>query len=112
MSTKHKIYCFCNNKTITDWNEIIAIADDGHCLAGHICSHPCYFKHDIGITSNWQHDKYNKHFGEGNWELVWLDSVEPGETPELDAAMALNKQLAEDAAKSDAAKEVPSGDSE
>ena len=110
MSTKHKIYCFCNNKTITDWNEIIAIADDGHCLASHICSHPCYFKHDIGIESSWKHEFYDKHFGEGNWELIWVE--DPDINQDLANAMALNKQLAEDAAKSDAAKEVPSGDSE
>jgi len=111
MNIKHKIYCFNNSVGKTDWNHVLAVADDGHCLAGHICSHEYYFKHDIGITSNWQHDKYNKHFGEGNWELVWLDEVAPGKYPELDAAMALNQQLAEDAAKLKAAKEVPSGDS-
>ena len=96
MSTKHKIYCFNNSRTVTDWNNIIAVADDGHCLARHIYSHLGYFKHDIGIESNWKHDLYNKHFGEGNWELVWIDDPVPGKHPEFDAAMALYQQLAED----------------
>lgn len=110
MSIKHKIYCFCNNKTISDWNEIVAIADDGNCLASHICSASCFFKHDIGIESNWKHELYNKHFGEGNWELVWVE--EPEKSEELANAIALNLQLAEGAAKLEAAKEVPSSDSE
>ena len=112
MSTKHKIYCFNNNTTVTDWNNIVAVADDGHCLAGHICSAPCFFKHDIGIESNWKHELYNAHFGEGNWELIWIDDPTPGKNPELDAAMVLNQKLAEAEAKSEPEKWVPIEESE
>ncbi len=111
MSTKHKIYCFNNSRPVTHWNIIVAVADDGHCLAEQICYYQCDFKHDIGIESDCKHNLYNEHFGEGNWELVWIDDPEPGKHPELDAAMALNHQLAKDAAKLEASKEVSSGDS-
>lgn len=93
---KHKIYCF-NNGGTPGWYSAMAIADDGHVLAHHCCSHESFMRHDLGITSNWKHENYNKHFGEGNWELVWID--DPKNSPELDAAGALNQKLREQVAE-------------
>lgn len=90
--TKHKIYCF-NDGGSPGWLHAVALADDGHCLAHHICSHEGYMKHDLGIESSWKHEFYNEHFGEGNWELEWVDNPETHEG--LTAAYVLNQKLAE-----------------
>lgn len=91
MADKHKIYIF-NNGGSPGWYSAMAIADDGHCLAQHICSSEGFMPHDMGITSNWKHENYNKHFGEGNWELEWVP--DPRNHAGLDAAYALNQTLA------------------
>lgn len=67
-----KIYCFINRRPMRDWNEVMAIAEDGTYLAGHISSTEGWARHDIGIGSDWKHDTYRKHYPEG-YELVWLD---------------------------------------
>jgi hypothetical protein len=69
--SKHKIYCF-NNGGQPGWLQAVAIGDDGTYLAGHICSDESFMHHDLGITSDWKHENYNRHFGEGNWELEWV----------------------------------------
>ena len=70
----------------------VAVADDGHCLAQHCCSHEGYMRHDLGMDgSTWKHEKYNAHFGEGNWELVWISS--PKDDPRLQKACELNQNL-------------------
>lgn len=91
-TVKHKIYCF-NNGGSPGWFHAVAIADDGHCLAQHVCSDEGFMPHDLGITSNWKHDNYNEHFGEGNWELEWVSDPETHEG--LLAAFALNEALGE-----------------
>jgi hypothetical protein len=92
-NTKHKIYCF-NNGGSPGWYDALAIADDGHVLAGHICSHEGYMRHDLGMDgSTWKHEHYNKHFGENNWELEWIETDKLGVHEGLNKAIALNKQL-------------------
>jgi hypothetical protein len=44
----NKIYCFINGGS-RDWYEVLAIAEDGYCLAGHISSNEGWAKHDIRI---------------------------------------------------------------
>lgn len=91
---KHKIYCF-NNGGSPGWLSAVALADDGHCLAGHTCSHEGYMRHDLGMDgSTWKHENYNKHFGEGNWELEWVENPKTHEG--LQAAIKLNAQLPKD----------------
>lgn len=93
---RHKIYCF-NNGGSPGWYGAVAIADDGHCLAQHICSHEGFMQHDLGMTSTWKHDNYNARFGEGNWELEWVP--DPKNHAGLKAAYALNQQLAKPASE-------------
>lgn len=88
---KHTIYVF-NNGGSPGFYSACAIADDGHCLAGHLCSDEAFMDHDMGITSNWKHDAYNARFGEGNWVLEWVP--DPNNHAGLEAAYALNQQLA------------------
>lgn len=54
-------------------------------------------RHDLGMDgSTWKHENYNAHFGEGNWELVWID--DPKGDARLNAAYELNQKLAVDKA--------------
>ena len=89
-----KIYCFINNKEITNWNDVIALAEDGHFLTNHISSDKYWAQHDIGLTSDWKHDIYEKYYPDG-YELVWLDN------PESDkgwlAAIEYNNSLGKEA---------------
>ncbi len=86
-----KIYVFINSGNGTDWIIGCAIAEDGHCLAGHCSSHYEWFKHDMGLTSNWKHDQYKAHYPDG-YELVEVDNLKNHEG--LAAACVLNQQLA------------------
>jgi hypothetical protein len=72
--SKPKIYCFINGGTNYFMN-VVALAEDGNTLAGHASSNEYYAQHDIGITSDWKHENYLKHYPEG-FELVWLDDPE------------------------------------
>ena len=49
-----------------------ALADDGHALASHLSSNVGFSQHDMGLTSDWKHDKYKEHFPDG-FELEWID---------------------------------------
>lgn len=89
---KKKIYCF-NNGGRPEWLEAMALAEDGTVLAGHICSHEGYMRHDLGMAgSTWKHEHYNKHYGEGNWELEWCDTETLKDHEGLTAAIALNQK--------------------
>ena len=68
-----KIYCFINGGS-PGFYDALAIAEDGTCVAGHMCSNEGWARHDLGIGSNWKHDQYDAHYGSGNWELEWVDS--------------------------------------
>lgn len=85
---KKKIYCF-NNGGSPGWYKALAVAEDGTVLAGHICSHESFMRHDLGMDSTWKHENYNKHYGEGNWELEWVSN--PRNHEGLKAAFELNK---------------------
>lgn len=84
-----KIYCFVNSGVGTDWQNVLAMAEDGTCLAEHISSSKGFAKHDIGWTSDWQHEHYGKHYPDG-YELEWVDS--PKDHEGLLHAYALNQE--------------------
>lgn len=69
---KKKIYCFINSGKGTDWQNVQALTEDGVFIAGHISSNEGYAKHDIGLTSDWKHEIYEKEYPEG-YELEWVD---------------------------------------
>jgi len=77
---KPKIFCFIKGRSNTDVN-VVAIAEDGECLATHWSTSEGWAKHDIGINGNWQHDHYKKKYPEG-FELVWL-TVQECETKQV-----------------------------
>ena len=66
-----KIFCLVNGGG-DNWLSVIAMCGDGNVLANHVSTNIEFAKHDIGITSDWQHDKYKEHCPDG-YELVWID---------------------------------------
>ena len=86
----HKIYAF-NNGGSRGWMSAVAIADDGRGVAGHICSDEYFMPHDLGVTSDWKHENYDKYFGAGNWEIEWVPSEAINDHAGLQAAFELNK---------------------
>lgn len=87
-----KIYCFVNSGAGTSSQVVIALCEDGHCLAQHLSSSLSFAQHDIGIDSDWKHDNYKTHCPEG-YELIWIDN--PKESEEISAAYKLNQELKE-----------------
>jgi hypothetical protein len=81
----NKIYCFINGGSDYFIN-VLALAEDGNVLAGHTSSNEYWAQHDIGINSDWKHEKYKEHFPDG-YELIWLDK--PLNDEGFKAALAL-----------------------
>lgn len=85
-----KIFVFCNSCS-PGWHSAIALAEDGTALAGHICSAHGWIPHDMGLTSDWKHEVYKKHYPEG-WGLVLVEPVDdPLKHPGAAAAIARNQ---------------------
>jgi hypothetical protein len=72
--TVPKIFLFCEQCTKNPNGDVYAqaIAEDGTGLGGHLSSNKEWAKHDIGLTSNWHHDEYRKHYP-GGYEVEWID---------------------------------------
>ncbi len=94
--SKKKIYIF-NNGGPEGWMRAVAICEDGVIVTGHISSHEGFMQHDMGLTSDWKHDKYNEHCGEDNWELEWVDTddVVNSRHEGLEAALIKHQELAQ-----------------
>lgn len=69
-----------------------ALAEDGICIASHLSSNVYFSKHDLGLTSNWNHENYDKHYPKG-YELIWVE--QPEDDSRWQAAMVLNQKLKE-----------------
>lgn len=67
-----------------------ALAEDGACLAMHLSSNASFSKHDMGLTSDWKHEIYEKYYPLG-FELVWVDEDQLDTHEGFNAAFALNK---------------------
>lgn len=92
---KPKIYAFCNGGR-EGWYHMDALSEDGVFLAGHICSHPAYGPHDMGVTSDWKHETYRKYYPDG-YEVVWVDDARTD--PRLQEAHAKHLAMGEDEMK-------------
>ena len=66
-----KIYVFINSQ-MSEWHTALAFSEDGFVLANHTSSTPEWSKHDMGITSDWKHERYKAYFPNG-FELMWLE---------------------------------------
>ena len=69
-----------------------ALAEDGEGLGSHLSSSIGWFRNDMGLTGNWKHDIYKKHYSDG-YELVEIDGRSTQE--EFVRAQELNKAKAE-----------------
>ena len=68
---KPKIYLFVEQSAA--WAaEVVgrAIAEDGTILAGHVSSDEESARHDLGLTSERNHDTYRTHYPYG-YEVIW-----------------------------------------
>ena len=91
MVPKPKIFCFINSGAGTEFVVTSALSENGYFLAGHMSSNDVWAKHDIGITSDWKHDDYQKHYPQG-YELVWVEgnpTLHPGVVAAYDNHLAL-----------------------
>lgn len=81
----NKIYLFCtatgegtgNVRGSTVGGDVIgyALAEDGECLDTHLSSNWVYSQHDMGLTSNWKHEIYEKKYPNG-YQCEWVDEKE------------------------------------
>jgi hypothetical protein len=102
MAELPKIYVFCNNCS-PGWHSMVAVAEDGTHLAGHICSNHGYANHDMGISATgWKRDKYAAHYPDG-FEVVGVEDPKPGQHAGLDEALRRNlERMDADAAQPEA----------
>lgn len=68
--TKPTIYAFVNGGS-PGWLSVMALAEDGEYLAGHISSNVGWAQHDIDTDP--KHELYRKKYPDG-YEFKWLDS--------------------------------------
>ena len=89
-----KIFLYCYPAQGWGAHDVIgyALAEDGAGLASHLSSNKSFSQHDMGLTSDWKHESYKKHYPEG-FELEWVD--DPDNHPGVAAAYALNQQAVE-----------------
>ena len=62
-----------------------AVDKDFNCISNHYSSGIGWTMHDMGITSDWQRDKYEKAFPNG-YELVWIGGFKSVEDAKLAVA--------------------------
>lgn len=86
-----KIYVFA--QATYDSGDVVgcALAEDGHALAGHFSSSYDWFRHDMGLTSEWKHNLYAEHYPDG-YELEEVQ--DPRNHIGFMAAYEKNQQLA------------------
>lgn len=82
-----KIFCFINSVSSIGY-DVVALSEGGKPLAGHISSTEWYAKHDIGMTSDWKHDKYKEEYPDG-YELIWLTREELESNSEFQKALQI-----------------------
>lgn len=82
---KPKIFGFCNGGS-RGWYEVLAVTEDGTCLASHCCSHPGFGPGDIGVTTNWKHELYWAHYPNG-FVMEWVE--DPKSHDGLNAALRI-----------------------
>lgn len=96
MTKTPKIYAFSNVKGGGD-GIALAIAEDGHVLASHWCSHETYVPGDLGVTEGSRpdhHRTYAAHYP-GGYEMEFIRASEVNSHAGLTEAFRLNGLLAE-----------------
>ena len=96
-----------NNGGSAGWYSAVALAEDGVCLGGHVCSHEGYMPADLGVLEGTRLDRhaedYQKHYPDGyRMEFVptAFIAAHAGLKAAIDKAGALNAtKIAEQDAK-------------
>lgn len=83
----NKIFIFVGDRRGDDLLGM-AVAADGVFLASHLCSNENWVKHDMGLTSERNHDIYRRHYPDG-YELEYV--VHPKEHAGVQEAQRLNE---------------------
>jgi hypothetical protein len=89
---KPTIFVFCNS-CARHWHTIVALAEDGAGLTGHLCSDHGFIGHDMGFVGDWKHDVYNEHYPDG-WQLEFVEVEDVAGHERLQQAFALNRRMA------------------
>lgn len=66
----------------------VAISEDGAVLASHWSSNDYWAAHDLGVTSNWKHEIYQKYYPEG-FEVVFVEDADMDSHEGVQAAIKL-----------------------
>jgi hypothetical protein len=93
-TTKPKIFCFSNVVGGGD-GVAYAMAEDGHVLGSHWCSHEGFVSHDLGVTEGSRldrHEDYKKHYPDG-YEMIFVPAREVDTHEGLKKAFELNKLI-------------------
>ncbi len=71
MTPKILIACYPNG--VMRVGDVIscAMTEDGEVLAEHLSSSESWARHDMGLESDWKHDRYRERFPDG-YELLWV----------------------------------------
>lgn len=84
-----------NNGGSPGWLNGVILAESGHHLGGHICSHEGYMPHDLGVIEGSRpdrHEDFRAHYPDGyRMDFVPQSMVETD--PELEAAYQRNQAL-------------------
>ena len=88
------IYCWVNSGAGTDWQVVMAMGEDGQCLASHVSSSLWWAKRDIATEDKLA--RYHEAYPDG-YRLEWVDNAETHKG--LAAAYAKNQARAADAEK-------------
>jgi hypothetical protein len=89
-----------NNGGEPGWYHAQLIAEDGMGMGSHLCSHEGYMTHDLGILEGARsdrHEHFRAHYPDG-----YRMDFAPYDDPRIQAAIVLNKKLAEAAETTDA----------
>lgn len=89
------IYGF-NNGGSPGWYSGVLLAEDGTGMGGHVCSHECYMRQDLGILEGSRpdrHEMFREHYPNGyRMDFVPIEDVKSH--PGIKAAYQKNQVLA------------------
>lgn len=91
MNEKPTIYAFINGGS-PGWFEVMAIAEDGEFLAGHISSSVSWAQ--IDIDHEQKHEHYRRKYPDG-FQFLWLDGDKPEDLAIIKQLGEKNRALAE-----------------
>lgn len=92
--TPLKIFLYCVQTNFPRNGDVMgyALAEDGRGIGSHLSSNEGFARHDMGLTSDWQHDTYQAASFPFGYALEWVSDLEAHVG--FNAAFALNQAIA------------------